>query len=503
MQASEPSDLTRVERDVPRRATIYFGIALLSMAATTLAASVFLRHLASILPTTADPRFFAHYSAGASMPFPVIMDHDAGFTFVGVFVAFAVLLALESLWAARSLRDVGVRAPLALFIGLVAVLLIMLGFSTTFSVDAYAYAAFGRLLGVHGLNPYVHRLSGGSTLGDPTLAQIASLTGTPLPDENYGPLWTMLSAGLAMLTRNGELAVAIIAQRAAGACALVIAAFGVHRLLRDVPSGERERRTALFAMHPLALYESAAAGHNDMLMIAPAVWAFALVDGVPWVAGVLIGAAIAVKYVALVALPFVAIRAHRARGLAGSATCVALALAVPMLLFVPLWPGWQALGVLFNLGTTLIVSLQWLVDTWLPSFGERAIGVACAIVFFFIFAYSIWRYASDRCNDHVFRSWSALLWASPLLNPWYVQWLLPAAAATGRWARYAWWFGLFVMLRYVEDAPRFPATQSELSLRIALLEVATVVILVAPILLSRLPALPLQGAIQGAQAVDA
>lgn len=494
MQASDPSELTRVERDVTRRATIYFSVSILSMAATTLGASALLRHLASTLPTTPDPRFFAHYSAGASMPFPVIMDHDAGFAFVGVFAAFAVLLGLESLWAARALRDVGIRAPLVFFGGLVAVLLIMLGFSTVFSVDAYAYVAFGRLLGVHGLNPYAHRLSGGSTIGDPILAQIASLTGTPLPDENYGPLWTMLSAGLARLTRDGDLAVAIIAQRAAGACALVVAALGVHRLLHDVPAGERERRTALFALHPLALYETAAAGHNDMLMIAPAVWAFALVDGVPWAAGLLVGAAVAVKYVALVALPFVAIRAHRKRGFAGSVPCVALALAVPLSLFVPLWPGWQALGVLLNLGSTLIVSLQWLVDTWLPSLGERAVGVAFAITFFFILAYSVWRYASDRCGDHVFRSWVALLWSSPLLNPWYVQWLLPAAAATGRWARYAWWFGLFVMLRYVEDAPRFPATHSELSFRIGILEAVTIVILVAPILLSRLPALPFQGA---------
>ncbi|HYK54733.1 MAG TPA: hypothetical protein VEV38_14520, partial [Candidatus Eremiobacteraceae bacterium] len=136
MQASEPSELTRVERDVPRRATISFGIAILCMAATTLAASALLRHLASTLPTTPDPRFFAHYSAGASMPLPVIMDHDGGFAFVGVFVAFAALLALESLWAARALRDAGIRAPIVFFAGLVAVLLIMLGFSTTFSVDA-------------------------------------------------------------------------------------------------------------------------------------------------------------------------------------------------------------------------------------------------------------------------------------------------------------------------------------------------------------------------------
>lgn len=492
MPASAPSDLTSAPRDEPRRAVLSYAVAILSMALTIDIASFALRSMAAALPTTPDPRFFARYAAGATMPFPVVMDHDHGFAFAGVFLAFAVLLAAESLWAARSLRGMGARAPAALVIGLLAVLLVMLGFSTTFSVDEYAYAAFGRLLGVHGLNPYVHRLAGGQTLGDPVLAQIAALTGTPLPDENYGPLWTWLSAALAWSAQSGGVVGTVLAQRAAGAAALVVAALGVRRILGDVPPGERERRTALFALHPLALYESAAAGHNDMLMVAPGVWAFALVDGAPWAAGLLAGAAIAVKYVALVALPFLAVRAYRARGSGAAAALVVLALAVPAAAFVPLWPGWQALGVIASLGATLIVSPQWLVDAWLPSAGQRAVGIAFAIAFLAVFADAVRRYARDRCGAHVFRSFAVLLWASPLLNPWYVQWLLPASAATGRWARYAWWFGLFAMARYVEDAPRFPAAPAELTSRIYLLEALTLVILVAPVLLAFAGGLPFQ-----------
>jgi len=93
---------------------------------------------------------------------------------------------------------------------------------------------------------------------------------------------------------------------------------------------------------------------------------------------------------------------------------------------------------------------------------------------------------------HVFRSIAAVLWASPLLNPWYVQWLLPAAAGTGRWARYAWWFALIASARYVEDALRFPAGSSAMATRLALLEVVTVVILLLPIALAFLPRLPFQ-----------
>lgn len=484
MPASAPSDLTSATPEAARRSTFSFVISVVAMVATTAIASALLRSMALTSATSPDPRFYVHYSAGPAMPFPVIMDHDNGFAFVGVFVVFAVLLAVASRVAARALLGMGDRAKIALFLGLIAVLLVMLGFSTTFSLDAYAYVAFGRLLAVHGLDPYLTVLASGSTLADPVLAQIATLTNTPLPNENYGPLWTLLAAGLAWLAQGGGLAENVVAQRIAGAVALVIAAIGVHRLVREAPAGERERRTALFALHPLVLYESAGAGHNDMLMVAPLVWAFALVDAAPWAAGLLAGAAIAVKYVAAIAVPFAAIRAYRARGIGSSVSLVVIAIAVPIILFVPFRPSLQVLGGISNLGSTLIVSAQWLVDTWLPSLGQFAVAMAFAVAFVAVFVYSIVRYAMDRCGDHIVRSIAALLWVSPLLNPWYVQWLAPAAASPGRWATYAWWFSLFAMARYVEDAPRFPVTPADLATRIHMLEAVTVIILIAPLLIS-------------------
>lgn len=434
--------------------------------------------------TAPDLRFSAHYAAGAAMPFPVIMDHEHGWAFLAVFFGFVAVMAALSVVAARSLRGAGSYAPALLAGGVIVVVGAMTLFPITFSVDAYAYAAFGRLLGVHGLNPYVERLGNGSTLGDGVLSQLVSLLGTPLPDENYGPLWTWLSALLAFLSQAGGVAAAVWAQRAAGAAALVVAVFGMLRLLRSESPGNRASRAAFFGLHPLALYESAAAGHNDMLMIAPAVWSFATVDELPIAAGVLAGAAVAVKYVALLALPFLVIRAFRSGGLRAAAAVTLPALLVPLILFAPLWPGWSALGTIFNLGGTLIMSPMWLVDTLIGSFGSRAVGLIFALGFALVCAYSIVLYARDRCGFRVFASVAALLWSSPLLNPWYVQWLLPAAASTGRWARYAWWFGLFVMLRYVEDALRYPSTQSELSQRIVLLEGLTIVILAAPVILS-------------------
>jgi len=487
MQASDRSELISTTPE-QRRAAVFYCLAVIAMIAAISTAGELMRHAAAALPDAADARFPTHYSVGVSLPFPVVMDHDRGATFLVIFFALVASLAVASAFASASLARIGKPAVALLFAGLIAVLIAMTLFPVTFSVDSYAYAAFGRLLGVHGLNPYVERLAGGSSLGDPVLTQLTAFLGTPLPDENYGPLWTWLSASLAFVSQAGGLGVIVWLQRAAGAIALVVAALGAFRMNRAPSSADRASAVSRFALHPLALYESAAAGHNDMLMIAPAVWAFALVDGSPLAAGVLLGASIAVKYVALIALPFLAIRAYRHRGLRAAVAVAVPAVVLPVLLFAPLWPGWAGATTLFDLGSTLIVSPQWLAVTWLASVNPRIISVAFAAAFALAFAYSIARYASEGSIRHAFRTIAALLWASPLLNPWYVQWLLPSAATTGRWARYAWWFGLIVMARYVEDALRFPATQAELSSRIATLEIVTIAILAVPVIASTIEA---------------
>jgi hypothetical protein len=52
---------------------------------------------------------------------------------------------------------------------------------------------------------------------------------------------------------------------------------------------------------------------------------------------------------------------------------------------------------------------------------------------------------------HVWRSITALLLALPSMHPWYGLWLAPAVACGGRWAEYAWWFGVFVFGCYTVD----------------------------------------------------
>jgi hypothetical protein len=464
------------------------------MIAAIVAAGEIMRRLVLAFATSPDPRFPTHYAVGAAMPFPVIMDHDHAWPFLAVFWVLLALLAVMSLLAARSLARTGARGPALLLWGATAVLAAMTTIPVTFSLDAYAYAAFGRLLGVDHVNPYLEHLASGSTLGDPVIARLTAFLGTPLPDENYGPLWTLVAGAIAAVAKNGGVAWTVWGQRAAGAAALVTAAAGVLRMLsvRRSPS-EAARRSALFALHPAVLYESAAAGHNDMLMIAPAVWAFALVDDMPLAAGALAGAAFAMKYVALLFVPFVIVRAYRTRGAGAAAKVAAMALVIPVAAFIPQWPGLTAFSSLLHLRADLIMSPLWLAAMWLPDpIGTRIAATAATLAAVAVVGFSVYRYARDRRAHHIYRSIVAVLMASPLLNPWYVQWLAPAAAAAGRWSRYAWWLALIVPLRYVEDALRFPDSSAAVASRIALLECGTVAILAIPVALAWLPKLPFQ-----------
>ena len=52
---------------------------------------------------------------------------------------------------------------------------------------------------------------------------------------------------------------------------------------------------------------------------------------------------------------------------------------------------------------------------------------------------------------YAWRSVTALLLALPSMHPWYGLWLVPAASCAGRWAEYAWWFGVLVFGCYTVD----------------------------------------------------
>ncbi len=386
--------------------------------------------------------------------------------------------------------------PGALIVAQLVVLAAGLLVTLTVSGDVYAYTIYGRLYGLYDVNPY---LLGGPIAdhGDATLRSCLAFYGNPPPGDNYGPLWTMLAGAIARIEATASLGVQVWTHRALAAIGAMAATAGILRIGRALPAGERLRNAALFAFHPLLIYEAAVGGHNDTLMVAAAIWAFALVDELPLFAGLLLGASIAVKYVSLLLVPFLAIRAWR-RGAPGGAMCALVALAVPVLFFVPFWAGPATLYSLIGHGGIFDMSPLWLVNMpffaagtqnvpafggaiRLPLFGAaswpRLFELAASALVLAVATYSVIRYARTLRLENVWRSVTALLLSLPIIHPWYVTWLLPAAAGRSPWATYAWWFGILIFMRYALDAVA-PAQAGPLFTPV--LVVATLGFLLAP-----------------------
>jgi glycosyl transferase family 87 len=390
------------------------------------------------------------------LPVRIVVVHILGSLPVFAIVITTVVLAGWSGWRfAASLdgaRHRGVMLVSAqLFVGFVLAL-----FPVTMSSDAHAYMLFGRLYALHGVNPYANEHLVVQPGSDAILARLSALFGQPLPwNDEYGPLFTLWEGAVARLT-GGSMLFGYEMQRIAA----VIAAAGVsigllwmHRAKADIG-----RRVGLFAFHPLVLCETAINGHNDMLMVAFAVGAFAIVDEMPLVAGLLFGASVAIKIVSIVVFPFfvaVLMRRSPVRGLIGAA----LAAAVVVLSFRPFWVGLHTIGASAK-GYEYFFSPTYLINTLFfgPNFDDRLTAVAfpalhaipvlrhatwphlislCAIALFAVVAVTLFvRFVRRRSVDDLFATMVAFVWSTPIFNPWYFVWLSPMVAWSGFWPRY-------------------------------------------------------------------
>jgi hypothetical protein len=423
----------------------------------------------------------ADYLAAYRLPIHVVQQAAPGWNVVltvwGVLAAIAVLGAAF----AQSLSQLGRRALLVLLIvqGLTALALIF--FPIVQSGDVYAYVIYGRLYGHFGANPY--QISHPLSAADPIFGPILPfLSATPFGDP-YGPLWTIVAGFIGKIDASVGLAPMVYAYRALGASSLLAATAAIAYTFRSSGGAQAATRAATFGLHPLALYESVVGAHNDMLMLAPALWAFAIADSLPFAAALLAGASIAIKLPALIGLPFLLRRIARAHGWAWLAALF-IAGAVPLLCgraFPSATAGNAAL-----LGSAFSMSVDWLANIpiftsgmgagpafpWLqrlPFFGTaswpRLIQVCVLASFAVIACVGLIRYLVRPRQGEIWRTVTAFLWSLSSMHPWYGQWLLPAIAVGGRWATYAWWYGALLLGIYALDgiaatasAPWVPVT---------------------------------------------
>src|SRR2546426_5095392 len=182
----------------------------------------------------------------------------SGLTIVSLLILAALVGALglvfAEAWRGRvRLGAVLVAVGVSLALAVVAPVLL--------SRDVYSYAAYGRIVALHGANPYVVPPS--AFPFDP-FVRVASREWIDSPSV-YGPAFTLLSAAVAKFWGGSVagplLAFKVIAAASGGgACVLVARTAGTVR-----PGREAAAATAI-GLNPVMVVHTVGGGHNDALL---------------------------------------------------------------------------------------------------------------------------------------------------------------------------------------------------------------------------------------------
>ena len=172
----------------------------------------------------------------------------------GLFAVYAV--------AFRAVKGVQSRAVEASVFGAGALFLVLLLCAPVMlSTDVYAYAIYGRVFAIYGASPYAQTAP--ITHADPFMP----LFGIEYMSSWYGPLWTLVSAGLAWLGGDRVGLTALLFRGLAVASALGAAALLWSHLRRTAPE-RAAQGLVLFLWNPLLVIETGLSGHNDAFMLA-------------------------------------------------------------------------------------------------------------------------------------------------------------------------------------------------------------------------------------------
>lgn len=193
--------------------------------------------------------------------------HSLGYTLefiaccAGLFGLYAIVLWMAKGAQPRWFSALSAAAS-AVFMG------VLLCAPAMLSSDVYAYSYYGRLLSVYGVD--AHAAAPKATLSDPFL-----LNGYyQFVPSVYGPLWTVISAGLTRLG-GGHVGLTLLIFRGLEAAAALGCGALIWLILTQLSPHRRAQGVVLFLWNPLVVIESALGGHNDtamMLLALLAVW---------------------------------------------------------------------------------------------------------------------------------------------------------------------------------------------------------------------------------------
>lgn len=251
-----------------------------------------------------NPRAIGQFESHLPFRFPITLTAAAW--------SLGFRLILLALWASYALvvlavlrgASVGPRAALGTSIAVSLALAVFC--PPLLTTDCYSYLGYSHLHVLYGLNPYVTTTAPLFARHDPVTRFLFWQVPTV-----YGPVWTALTDGIVRLW-PGSLWGQIIAVKLIEAGALWAAALAGRRVADRFQPGWGNRALLAIGLNPLLLIEGAGNGHNDLLMLALALCAAALLleKRYAW-AGLLLGLSIGVKLITLALLPWLLLECWR------------------------------------------------------------------------------------------------------------------------------------------------------------------------------------------------
>lgn len=306
-----------------------------------------------LVPDVANPdtTTAAWYTPGGGLERSVPLLEWLGQPPMTVFVlagAFALLcaayaMAMLMLWRRR--LKLGVRSVLLVT---AAASLPLLAQPRLLSGDVHSYAIYGRIVAVHGGNPFIDLPE--QYPDDAVLPYVYWRSTVSV----YGPVWMLLSIPVTWTAEllGGSPWVYVLSYKVVAVLCHLVNMLLLYRVLLTLRPERAVWGMALYGWNPLVLVEFAGSGHNDALMVMLLLVAILLeVKGRPSAALIALVCAGLVKPVAMLLVPPYALyRVYVAHGRRTwvFARQVLIGLATLAVLYAPFWQGLGTLRILVN-----------------------------------------------------------------------------------------------------------------------------------------------------------
>ena len=302
------------------------------------------------------------------------------------------------------------------------------------SQDFYQYLFYGRMQSAYGANPYVVQ---------PVRFWLDGWYGLirwPTQTSVYGPVWSMLSFGVAKAAGSNLTAAIVLMKSAILAMDLSIM-WSILALSKDRRDPEHAAGWGLlvYGWNPLILITVPLGGLVDVGVAAAILGAMvARRRGRSWLTTVLLMAATLIKVYAGIALLLHLVLLLRETGRKKVRAHALGAAALAFVAFAPYWAGWQTFRGLLNIvdksNKSLTGTAQKLIGELFRLMGvSAAMDDAAAVVRWVVFGALaltvIWAIRRVHTEYDLWYGTLAVLSIYVLLTPWYLYWYLVAPLA--------------------------------------------------------------------------